>query len=185
MSLREPRCLVCGAPLALGAPFEKDVRKSEVCSDKCYEIYMHNEDEPTNEKEEVMENKETLRMLGERASIINRMYDKEVCVVCGESVDNGQAFCSEACELYSHDESELSRPVMDDDDEEEVSMDDDARLRKVDGQWECRCVICGRWKNLDEMCISPRKYIGGHMIYCEKCRTDIGIIGNRLENNRT
>jgi len=45
MSLLEPRCLVCGAPLGRGAPFEKSVRKSEVCSDKCYEIYMYNEDE--------------------------------------------------------------------------------------------------------------------------------------------
>lgn len=45
MSLREPRCLVCGVPLDKGAPFEKDVRKSEVCSDKCYDIYMHNEDD--------------------------------------------------------------------------------------------------------------------------------------------
>lgn len=44
MTLLEPRCLVCGAPLAKGAPFEKNVRDSEVCSDKCYEIYMHNED---------------------------------------------------------------------------------------------------------------------------------------------
>jgi hypothetical protein len=40
MSLREPRCLVCGAPLAIGAPFEKSVRQSEVCSDECYEVYM-------------------------------------------------------------------------------------------------------------------------------------------------
>jgi hypothetical protein len=32
-------------PLDKGAPFEKDVRKSEVCSDKCYDIYMHNEDD--------------------------------------------------------------------------------------------------------------------------------------------
>ena len=45
MSLREPRCLVCGAPLSLGAPFESDVRDSEVCSDKCYGVYMYNEDE--------------------------------------------------------------------------------------------------------------------------------------------
>jgi len=44
MSL-EPRCLVCGAPLPKGALFEKDVRNSEVCSDKCYEIYMYNEEE--------------------------------------------------------------------------------------------------------------------------------------------
>jgi len=36
----EPRCLVCGAPLNIGAPFEKNVRNSEVCSDKCYDIYM-------------------------------------------------------------------------------------------------------------------------------------------------
>lgn len=40
MSLYEPRCLVCGTPLSRGAPFEGDVRKSEVCSEKCYEIYM-------------------------------------------------------------------------------------------------------------------------------------------------
>ena len=45
MSLLEPRCLVCGAPLDKGAPFEKSVRKSEVCSDKCYEFYTTNEDE--------------------------------------------------------------------------------------------------------------------------------------------
>jgi predicted nucleic acid-binding Zn ribbon protein len=44
MSLHEPRCLVCGAPLHKGAPFEKSVRDSEVCSDKCLEIYMHDED---------------------------------------------------------------------------------------------------------------------------------------------
>jgi predicted nucleic acid-binding Zn ribbon protein len=45
MSLHEPRCLVCSAPLGKGSSFEKDVRKSEVCSDKCYEIYMRDEDE--------------------------------------------------------------------------------------------------------------------------------------------
>ena len=44
MSLLEPRCLVCGALLDRGAPFEKEVRNSEVCSDKCYEIYMYDED---------------------------------------------------------------------------------------------------------------------------------------------
>ncbi len=49
MSLYEPRCLVCGAPLGRHAPFEKDVRNSEVCSDKCYELYMYNEDEETNQ----------------------------------------------------------------------------------------------------------------------------------------
>ena len=38
--MKEPRCLVCGAPLDKGAPFEKDVRNSEVCSDECFEIYM-------------------------------------------------------------------------------------------------------------------------------------------------
>ena len=46
MSSLEPRCLVCGAPLDKGAPFERDVRDSEVCSDECYAIYMHDEDEP-------------------------------------------------------------------------------------------------------------------------------------------
>jgi hypothetical protein len=40
MSLREPRCMVCGARLDLGAPFEKDPRKSEVCSNECYAIFM-------------------------------------------------------------------------------------------------------------------------------------------------
>ena len=43
MSLLEPRCLVCGAPLGKGAPFEKEVRDSEVCSDECYEFYMTDE----------------------------------------------------------------------------------------------------------------------------------------------
>lgn len=51
MSLLEPRCLVCGAPLAKGAPFEEDVRHNEVCSDKCYEIYMNQRHE--TEKEEM------------------------------------------------------------------------------------------------------------------------------------
>ena len=44
MSLYEPRCMVCGAPLDIGAPFEKDAQKSETCSDKCADIYFHNED---------------------------------------------------------------------------------------------------------------------------------------------
>lgn len=45
MSLHEPRCLVCGNPFGdLGSPFKKDVRNSEVCSDECYEIYIHDED---------------------------------------------------------------------------------------------------------------------------------------------
>ena len=43
MSLREPRCLVCGVLLSMGTPFEKNISNSEVCSDKCYEIYMFNE----------------------------------------------------------------------------------------------------------------------------------------------
>ena len=53
MSLLEPRCMVCGAPLNLGAPFEKLVRNSEVCSDECYDIYMYNEDTGKVETEEV------------------------------------------------------------------------------------------------------------------------------------
>ena len=44
MSLLEPRCLVCGSPLDKGAPFENDIRNSEVCSDKCYELYTFDED---------------------------------------------------------------------------------------------------------------------------------------------
>ncbi len=44
MSLHDPRCLVCGTPLSKGAPFEVDVRASEVCSDRCYEFYTCDED---------------------------------------------------------------------------------------------------------------------------------------------
>lgn len=40
MSINEPRCLVCGAPLDRGCIFKDDVRESEVCSDRCYDIYM-------------------------------------------------------------------------------------------------------------------------------------------------
>ncbi len=46
MSLMEPRCMVCGAPLGRGAPFESDPRKSEVCSDKCGDIYFTDPDKP-------------------------------------------------------------------------------------------------------------------------------------------
>lgn len=56
MSLREPRCLVCGTPLDPGAPFQSLVRNSDVCSDRCYRIYMtdddgvfHDEDTATKE----------------------------------------------------------------------------------------------------------------------------------------
>ena len=45
MSLQEPRCMVCGAPLGRGAPFEKEVRDSECCSDGCYEKYTNSEDD--------------------------------------------------------------------------------------------------------------------------------------------
>lgn len=56
MSIYEPRCLVCGSPLDRGAPFEKTVRKSEVCSNECYKIYMTDDDgvfhdEPTTKAE--------------------------------------------------------------------------------------------------------------------------------------
>jgi len=50
MSLYEPRCLVCGAPLDKGAPFEKDPRKSEVCSDICYNIYISEGQEDEEEE---------------------------------------------------------------------------------------------------------------------------------------
>jgi predicted nucleic acid-binding Zn ribbon protein len=40
----EPRCLVCGAPLDRFALMENTVRKSEVCSNECYEIYMTDDD---------------------------------------------------------------------------------------------------------------------------------------------
>ena len=45
MSLHEPRCLVCGAPLGKGASFAKEMRDSEVCSDDCYEIYTNPDDD--------------------------------------------------------------------------------------------------------------------------------------------
>jgi hypothetical protein len=45
--MREPRCLVCGSPLGFSSQFEKDVRKSEVCSDRCYKLYIcRNDDGP-------------------------------------------------------------------------------------------------------------------------------------------
>ena len=50
MSIYEPRCLVCGSPMEKGAPFEKDVRNSEVCSDLCYKIYMHNDEDEDDER---------------------------------------------------------------------------------------------------------------------------------------
>ena len=57
----EPRCLVCGAPLNLFAPFEKEVRKSEVCSDKCYDIYMTDDNGHimTGEVESVLDYEDT------------------------------------------------------------------------------------------------------------------------------
>ena len=44
MSLMEPRCLVCGAPLDKGAPFQESGRDSETCSDECWETYSFDED---------------------------------------------------------------------------------------------------------------------------------------------
>ena len=42
MSLYEPRCMVCGAPLG-GVPFGEDIREA-VCSEECYVIYTDEED---------------------------------------------------------------------------------------------------------------------------------------------
>ena len=44
MSIRQPRCLVCGARLDMGAPFEHDLRNSECCSVECFRIYMTDDD---------------------------------------------------------------------------------------------------------------------------------------------
>jgi hypothetical protein len=41
--IHEPRCIVCGSPLDKAAWFEKTIRKSEVCSDECLEIYLTEE----------------------------------------------------------------------------------------------------------------------------------------------
>ena len=43
--------MVCGACLPMGAPFESDVRNSEVCSDRCYNIYMDQEEAEPEESE--------------------------------------------------------------------------------------------------------------------------------------
>lgn len=40
MSIHEPRCLVCGAPLDKATPFNRNPRISECCSDECYKEYM-------------------------------------------------------------------------------------------------------------------------------------------------
>ena len=48
----ESRCMVCGACLSKGAPFEAEVRNSEVCSDRCYDIYMLDPDAAEGETEE-------------------------------------------------------------------------------------------------------------------------------------
>lgn len=45
MGVREPRCLVCGAPLDKAAIFEHDPRMSEVCSYACAEVYFKSEEE--------------------------------------------------------------------------------------------------------------------------------------------
>ena len=61
----EPRCLVCGAPLSKGAPFEKTVRESEVCSDECYEIYMYNEDEEPEDSANALNEDADREMIGD------------------------------------------------------------------------------------------------------------------------
>jgi len=50
MSLYEPRCLVCGAPLGKGSPFAKEIRNSEVCSDECYETYTNPDDDDWDDR---------------------------------------------------------------------------------------------------------------------------------------
>ncbi len=52
MSLMEPRCLVCGNLLGAGSSFESDVRDSEVCSDKCYRVYMDMPEDVDGEEED-------------------------------------------------------------------------------------------------------------------------------------
>lgn len=49
MSIREPRCMVCGACLDQGAIFNKDPRISETCSYECAEIYFTNPDDNNKE----------------------------------------------------------------------------------------------------------------------------------------
>jgi hypothetical protein len=48
--MNDVRCVVCGSPMDNGAMFEKDVRKSETCSQECFEIFM-TEDGVTEECE--------------------------------------------------------------------------------------------------------------------------------------
>jgi hypothetical protein len=75
MSLLEPRCLVCGAPLDRGALFGKDVRNSEVCSDKCYEVYMTDEDYESPEDAKDCEHK----WIDARNEVIK---SGEICLKC-------------------------------------------------------------------------------------------------------
>ncbi len=58
MSLFEPRCMVCGAPLDVGAPFHSNPRLSEVCSDECFATYMQNDKSTTEEIAEAAERSE-------------------------------------------------------------------------------------------------------------------------------
>ncbi len=52
MSIFNPRCLVCGAPFGdkWTAHESDNVRDTEVCSDECYDLYIFNEDEATEEE---------------------------------------------------------------------------------------------------------------------------------------
>ena len=48
---KEGKEAMSGNPMDSGAPFEKIVRKSEVCSDECYDIYMQEDEEQLTETE--------------------------------------------------------------------------------------------------------------------------------------
>ena len=72
MSLHEPRCLVCGAPLGQGAPFEKEARNSEVCSDECYEKYIEGKEITITVKEyEELKNRDLWFTAYEHAGVDN------------------------------------------------------------------------------------------------------------------
>ena len=75
MSKNEPRCMWCGAPLDKLAPFRKDVRNSEVCSDECYIRYMGiNPLENATEKGESVMKKDIKSILEKRSHTLDDFF---------------------------------------------------------------------------------------------------------------
>jgi len=93
----EPRCLVCGAPIGKGAPFESDIRMSEVCSDECYEIYMHDEDSESAEQAKADAIYEELKMKVRKSDKQNTL-EQQGCIFKGqELLDNHEINPDKEC----------------------------------------------------------------------------------------